>query len=888
MPFSRFRGGPAKVWGACILLALVFALLIAWGAQRPPPAAAVGGEGTDAAPVRHATVGAPRDVSLLEASLQASMEEFLGPTEKRQVLEWIRAGAPEPGFGTVQPILDTHCTGCHNADIMPRLSLTTYAEVARFAQVAERARGTTLLEDSLEGSMADYIEPADKAQVLRWLWAGAPAAGFAALEPIFREQCVFCHNMEDMPDMPLRTYAEVAPFLRPEGETPAGAGGSPLHPAVRLLDATGASVVRTGAPVSTIVTCGQCHDTQYIAGHSYHVTVGLEAYAEPGQVPRGRPWDTSPGLFGRWDPLTYRVLSPRGNEQLDIGTADWVRMFGARHVGGGPAALSREGHPLTELPVRAAPDPETYVLGEESGQPEPWDWQQSGIVEMNCFLCHIRQPNNAARLAALQAGRFRWAATATLEGTALVRRTPEGWEWNDSVFTAAGTVPRTLLGIGAPRSANCGICHGAVVEHLTPGTVRGALDQWRTETTGQIFSPERLAQSGLDTDSTDGGVSRPWDIHALRLLECVNCHYSLNNPAYTVPPAMPEHLRFDARRTGIGEYLRQPSHQFAKGRSPHGTRSGTLESSMRRCESCHPVATTHEWLPYKQRHLNAMTCEACHVPKLYAPARRQTDWTVLDPQGEPRVEYRSVGGGREPGVSALTGYIPVLLPREQADGTMRLTPHNLITSWYWVAGEPPWPVRVHDLRAALFAGEAYHPEILVALDTDRDGALQRAELVLDSPAKVEAVRRQLERVGVRAPRIRGEIQPFSLHHNVAAGPWATRDCGSCHGAASRVTRPLLLASYVPGDVMPQLVRDANVRLAGRLTRTRAGGLRYEPDSAAADLYVLGHDRWQAGDRAGMAAVIAVAIGVTVHTAFRLRFRRARLRARTPQARGVQS
>ena len=216
------------------------------------------------------------------------------------------------------------------------------------------------------------------------------------------------------------------------------------------------------------------------------------------------------------------------------------------------------------------------------------------------------------------------------------------------------------------------------------------------------------------------------------------------------------------------------------------------------------------------------------------------------------------------------GYEPVLLPRRTVDGTERLMPHNLITSWYWVSGDPPRPVRLRDLRTAYVQDGAHHPQVVAALDADGDGVLLADELVLDTPAKVRAIRERLLQVGLADPRIEGEVQPFSLHHNVATGVWVTRRCGECHGAASRTTRPFPLADYGPGNVMPRLVGDANVRMTGRVRRTIAGELLYEPDMAETGLYVLGHDRWRPGDRLGFMIVLGVVLGVATHAAIRLR------------------
>ena len=50
-----------------------------------------------------------------------------------------------------------------------------------------------------------------------------------------------------------------------------------LHPQITLLDANGANVLETGQAVSPMKTCGQCHDADYIASHSFHADLGLTA-----------------------------------------------------------------------------------------------------------------------------------------------------------------------------------------------------------------------------------------------------------------------------------------------------------------------------------------------------------------------------------------------------------------------------------------------------------------------------------------------------------------------------------------------------------------------------------------------------------------------------------
>ena len=92
---------------------------------------------------------------------------------------------------------------------------------------------------------------------------------------------------------------------------------------------------------------------------------------------------------------TYRYLSPKGDPVLDLITPEWLQRF-TRHAGGGPAVRNRDGQDLSAL-TPSAEDPETAIFSAQTGQMQAWDWQSSGTVEMNCFLCHIPQSNNEAR-----------------------------------------------------------------------------------------------------------------------------------------------------------------------------------------------------------------------------------------------------------------------------------------------------------------------------------------------------------------------------------------------------------------------------------------------------------------------------------------------------------
>lgn len=648
--------------------------------------------------------------------------------------------------------------------------------------------------------------------------------------------------------------------------------GSTFHPTFPLLDEEGENVLDSGKPASTMETCGACHDAKFIAQHSFHTDVGLSDLTVPGGTGSGRDWDTSPGLFGRWNPLNYRYLSPLGDENVDLTTAEWLQLLGVRHVGGGPAVYGRNGERLEDLPIREG-DLETHIVDPETGQLIPWDWNESGTVEMNCFLCHTPDPNNDARIQALNNGEFRWANTATLLGTGIVERVGEQITWNEGAFNEEGHVRGELLAIQEPTDENCAQCHGLVhVDSQTPLSISGCSpEQWSTITTGQIVSPQRISDSGLNISSKED-LGRSWDVHSERVIGCTDCHYSLNNPVYFQESAesQPDHLTFDPRRIDNGEYLYRPLHQFAKGQSAQGTVAPELDSTLRRCESCHSIENTHDWLPYKDKHMDAVSCESCHIPKMYAPARQYMDWTVVRPDGSAVASCRGIEGEQGSFSNLLiTSYEPTLLQRPDSEGAASLAPHNLMTSWFWVYGDPQRPVPSRDLQAAWLEGDDYHPEILSLFDNNSDGNLDDSELVIDNEEKEMLVASRLASLGLENPRILGEIQPYSINHDVTHGEWATRECQTCHGTDSLITRPTQLADRIPGGVLPTFVGDSSVSNGGSLYITETGELYYRLKTEEAQLYILGHDSVDLVDWLGSIIFLGTLLGVVAHGGLRL-------------------
>lgn len=600
-------------------------------------------------------------------------------------------------------------------------------------------------------------------------------------------------------------------------------GETPLHPSFAFLDADNNNVLDSGNPISTMTTCGTCHDTAFIAEHSVHADAGLSLIGND----VAREWQLSDGWYGGWNPINYRYLS-----EDDLDQIEWIQTYGLRHAGGGPA--------------------------EEAG------------VEMNCFLCHASTPDNDARIAELQAGNFAWADTATLAGSGIVEADGDTWVYNTAAFDDDGELLPEYVALGGePTNANCGQCHGIADGNTQIPLVFELFDssQWNTLTTGQVFSPQRISNSGMNIENKNE-VARSWDVHAERVVDCVDCHYSLNNPVFYIEgeTSRPDHLVFDPRRMEFGDYLTRPLHQFANGGSDYVDAFPVFEEASRDCVSCHDAVSTHTWLPYADSHTEALACETCHIPELNAPALQSVDWTVLDAEGNAIMSYRGIDTSSAPAL--LTGYQPVLLPQADGDNTV-LAPYNLVSAWYWVYGKPVQPVPLEILQAAWFENGDYAPDILAVFDSNDDGVLDNTELIIDNEEKEMLIAERLIALDIEEPHIVSEVEAYAIHHNVTYGEWATSACETCHSEDSRLTAAMTIANRTPGGVEPTFITSNGTSLNGELV-SDDGVLYYLPqfDIEPTNLYVFGKSNISLIDWLGVLLFLATLFGVMAHAGLR--------------------
>ena len=427
--------------------------------------------------------------------------------------------------------------------------------------------------------------------------------------------------------------------------------------------------------------------------------------------------------------------------------------------------------------------------------------------QMNCFLCHLPQPDHAHRLEAIQSGESRWSVTATLGGTGLVEKTADGYRWNPQRIAEDGEAELALQPVS---EANCGACHGKVHDGSDPLLVQlGHGEEWTTEKTGQVFSPQLVRLSGMNLESKDQ-LGMPWDVHAERLVSCGDCHYSRGRPE-----------RF------AGE-VAVTSAAFTGG-------------TRRRCESCHSLTGTHTWLPEQNKHFKAVACESCHVPKLQMAAQQSIDATVVRPDGTPHSSYRGVDGDiRNASTAYIRGYRPLLRVGSGVDGERQVFPYNLVTKWFWTDDGSGKELAADILARAWISDGVYAEEIMQTFDANRNGTLEAEELRLDDPSKVTLIKDRLRSNGVKTPVIRGEVRVYHIHHNVRHGNLVNRDCARCHSEDEPGMAAFTMSPYLPGNVEPSLVTDTtDIVLDGRFMPDEDGALQFVPEHDAAQSYRAG-------------------------------------------------
>ncbi len=350
-------------------------------------------------------------------------------------------------------------------------------------------------------------------------------------------------------------------------------------------------------PYSPRKTCGGCHNYGQIT-NGYHFQQGRTDGT--GKIVMGDtfdpkyPWSLSLGMYGKYlvTSMGSSQLAKKINlhsSEIDKSSFYFVQNCGACHPGGGWGEFDRQGHLYFDderkkfgyEDSQATPLLDGDYTSFSNGNPQygaPWD--QSGVNEADCLICHLKGYQWKERGAALRGRFFKYGSTVGA-GWADIKLSKD--ESGDSTVTevvvnfakkeTADFENLHLQIVRKPPDENCWPCHSAA-------------DGRRT---GRQWSPEK-------------------DIHKARGLDCISCHPS------------------------------DEDHNFAKGDTLQQTVRNDLNNSMHSCEDCHYRAKDKRAPKYKHpfspRHLKLIACQTCHIPFQTAAADlvydcASTGWTFI-------------------------------------------------------------------------------------------------------------------------------------------------------------------------------------------------------------------------------------------------------------------
>lgn len=594
------------------------------------------------------------------------------------------------------------------------------------------------------------------------------------------------------------------------GQAPAPAPRMP-HPPLVLRDEAGRNVLESGKPISTRRTCGgDCHDYDFISD-SFHFQQGKAEMDRALLNRHGAPtFNSSPGMFGKFSIIPNRQLTHAGIRDAadaDMSQPEWLMKCGGCHTGGGISEYDLKGRRFLTPEARPSGplDPSYTIRDREKGEVLPWDWRKSGIAEADCFLCHVPKASRAARKKETGAGNFRWANNATLLDTGIVSAKGDGtYTYNRGAFNADGTVKAPALALSDPVLENCAMCHGFSARHT--GTIQAIqhADIMRgTEKAGWVYNGANISDTVSPKIVGKEKMKHPWDAHAAKGVICIDCHYAPNNPGRMSHEDNQKNLRFRPAGEDIATYLKRPDHNFARGNIPPETVNLTRKNTMRGCDECHDTSRTHNFLPYKTRHFQALACQTCHIPAVHFWAYRSDDWGFLMDTGTSRITYRGIEGSIVDPESDVTGFLPAYIPTPDRNNRPQIRPTNLITGVYWFDKSRNRPVFTWQVQQAFFENRPnegewkYRPEIVKTFG-DRDGIIDVPQAVYDTPAKIAVVKELLQKhAGVADPELRVEVVPWAMSHSTVGKGQAVKECTACHARNSMLNRPMDLNTFLP-------------------------------------------------------------------------------------------
>lgn len=504
-------------------------------------------------------------------------------------------------------------------------------------------------------------------------------------------------------------------------------------------------------PYSPKKTCGACHDYDRIT-KGYHFQQGRTDGS--GQIivsdtyDLKHPWNLSSGLFGKHSPVSMdsSLLAKKANwhfSQMDKSSFYFVRNCGPCHPGGGWGEFDRKGNLYYNEEIKkfgyeiSGDDPlldGDYTSFSAGNEKYGATWDQSGVSEADCLLCHLKGYQWKERGAALRGRFFRYGPTVGAGWTTLKLSEDESKnivageiEVDYTKKEVADFENLHLQIIRRPSDENCWSCHALYSEKK-----RGY--DWTLQT----------------------------DIHKAKDMGCLSCH-----------PGDKEH-------------------NFAKGNSLHLTVRDDLDHTMNSCEVCHyrrkdRRAPRHRHT-FSPKHMRRIACQTCHLPYRSLSTELVYDHTSGEMQVYETSKFPILGGLRpEIWYPSLREFQGKIFPVKPA---IAIYWGDLDEMMNVVKPIPLWKVRELNKPPLKDDDGDGIPEVnsldeirsfLIALRSkDRFG-----NPIADLPVLVKGgfVYRLNKKGGIeKIPHDQAKSIDFSLNHNIRTGSLAigARGCKDCH------------------------------------------------------------------------------------------------------------
>jgi len=504
-------------------------------------------------------------------------------------------------------------------------------------------------------------------------------------------------------------------------------------------------------PYSPKKTCGACHDYDLIT-KGYHFQQGrTDKYGKivmRDTYDEKYPWNLSSGLYGKHSlaAMDSSQLTRKINQSLsemDKSSSFFAQNCGICHPGGGWAEFDRKGNLYYNEETKkfgyelSGDDPAfdgdytSFSAGNEKyGVP----WDQSGVSEADCLICHLKGYQWKEREAALRGRFLRYGPTVGAGWATLKLSEDESKNVIASEIAVNYTKKETgdfenlhLQIAKRPPDENCWSCHALYGE-------RKKGYDWSLQT----------------------------DIHKAKGMDCVSCH-----------PGDKEH-------------------NFAKGNSLQQTVRDDLDNTMNSCEDCHYKRKDRRAPryrhPFSPKHMRRIACQTCHLPYRSMPAELVYDHTSGDTRIYETSKFPSAAGLRpEVWYPALREFKGKIIPVKSA---IAIYWGDLDEKTNLVRPIPLWKIR--ELKKPPFKDDDGDgtPEVnsldeirsfLIALKgKDRFG-----NPIADIPVLIKGgLLYRLDKKGgiEKIQHDQAQSIDFSLNHNVRSGSLTigARGCKDCH------------------------------------------------------------------------------------------------------------